>query len=191
MCRSILWSGLTDRQRMSCQWRKKGTEQHPPAPDRTRRQTQISKLWIFWFSLCWKISTLTYRKEMVKSTQCVFSTVPQLQTEEKYFSTFSQFRWPIHHRCLNTLKTDDPIHLQSPNHKANLPCWCEAGMYLLFHSACWENWRRPVVQPEQSSQPRSCHRWRSCSELCPQLNVGASLEIPTSLETRVHNHSFI
>lgn len=54
--------------------------------------------------LCWKTSTLPYREEMVKSTQCVFSTVPQLQTEEKYFSTFSQFRWPIHHGCLNTFK---------------------------------------------------------------------------------------
>lgn len=43
---------------------------------------------------------------MVKSAQCIFSTVPQLQTEEKNFPTFSQFHRPIHHRCLNALKTD-------------------------------------------------------------------------------------
>lgn len=69
---------------------------------------------------------------MVKSTQCVFSTVPELQTEEQYFSAFSQLRWPVHHRCLDTLKTDDLFPLQSPNHKPNMPYWCEQGCTFCF-----------------------------------------------------------
>lgn len=69
---------------------------------------------------------------MVKSTQCVFSTVPELQTEEQYFSAFSQLRWPVHHRCLDTLKTDDLFPPQSPNHKPNMPKRCEQGCTFCF-----------------------------------------------------------
>lgn len=43
---------------------------------------------------------------MVKSTQGVFSTVPQLQTEEKDSATFSQLHWPIYNRRLNTLNKE-------------------------------------------------------------------------------------
>lgn len=46
----------------------------------------------------------TYRKQMVKSSQGVLSTVPQLQTEEKHSTILSQLHGPIDHRGFNTLK---------------------------------------------------------------------------------------
>lgn len=44
---------------------------------------------------------------MVKSTQGVLPTVPQLQAEEKHSPILSQLHGPIHHRCFNTLMKDE------------------------------------------------------------------------------------
>lgn len=166
-----------------------------------RRRTASTCSWQDWktkgwkwakcgFSGCFSVwEILTYRKEMVKSAQCIFSTVPQLQTEEKNFPTFSHFHRPIHHRCLNSLKTDFVLTFLMA-HQTFLVS-VDQGTHLLFHSACWEHSCLPDVQPERSSQPHSCHRWRSCSELCPQLNVEASLGTPTDLEAMIHTHLVI
>lgn len=88
--------------------------------------------WWLWFGSVWKHSTCriyTYWQKMVKSAQGILSTVPQLQTEEKYFATFSQLHWPIHHCCLNTLNNKSYTGLPLITHKYSIsieqgPTYC-------------------------------------------------------------------
>lgn len=52
------------------------------------------------------------REQVVKSSQGVLSTVPQLQAEEKHLPTCPQLHRPIHHRSFNTFSKKKNIDMQ-------------------------------------------------------------------------------
>ena len=86
----------------------------------------------------------------------------------------SQYLQQQKHLC-NLIKMKHPNHI---NYRAST--------YLWFHSACWEYSGLQDAQQEQFSRLHSFQKWRSCSEPCPQLHVGASLETPTGLTNKTN-----
>lgn len=192
MSPSTWQSDLTSHQMMSCQWRRRGKEQRPPAPDRTEREKKDilrqPQIYIYMCVFPYWNSYFTLTGNRWSNLRKAFS--PQSHSWRRKKSTFplslsftGQYTTVV--SIPSTTKHTFAKELLQGLFVFNF--YTERLFtYLLFHSACWVCYGLQDVQQEMFSPHHSCQRGRSYSGLCPQLHVEASLETPTALQSEFY-----